>query len=273
MTRQQKIWLGAKALWSGIKPLLVYLFLPGLCMSAGMIVRGYGKSADDFIKESGNFYTFLSLILIAGLFYFSAKKRGTSFWEESTLFITESDYKVCVWYLIFGVSIGLILSAALTLLPIPEWLIQSYSEKSGFIFQGTDLILVVITVGFLAPLMEEIVFRGLMLNRLLIFFDEKHTVYISSLFFAVCHANILWIIYAFFMGVFLARLAIRKDNILFSVCVHVGFNIPSTVIACIQATNHGAEYFFGNTIIILLYGLIGAVSCRLLFLKLKRGEV
>lgn len=273
MTRQQKIWLGAKTLWSAVKPLLMYLLLPGLCMSIGMIVRGYGKSTDEFIQESGNFYTLLSLVLIAVFFYFLSKEHGKSFWDETTLFLKEADHKFCIWYLLFGASIGLILSASLTLFPIPAWLMQSYSEKSSFIFKGTDLILVVITVSFMAPLMEEIVFRGLMLNRLLTFFDEKHAVYISSLFFAVCHANILWIIYAFLMGVFLARLAIRKDNILYSACVHVGFNIPSTVIACIQATNHGTEYFFGNTLVILLYGLIGAASCRLLFFKLKREEV
>lgn len=273
MTRQQKIWKGTAAVLYSIRPLLLYLFLPGILMSLGMMVRRYSGSDAAFILESGNFYNFVSMLLILAYFGRASKKRGQAFWDEVTLYIKKPDRKEAEFWLVcllFGASVGLFLSALFSLLP--DWLLASYSERSAGIFNGRDLILVALTVGFLAPLTEEIVFRGYMLNRLMTFFSVRHSVILCAAFFAVCHVNVFWMLYALAMGFFLCWISLKKDNILYSVLVHVGFNLPSVVIAVIQSAGSAGEWFFGSRFLILLYGVIGAASGRLLYRKIRKGE-
>lgn len=271
MTREQKIWLGGKTIWKAVKPLLAYLFLPGLTMLGGMLIRGYSSSSGSFSEESGNFYTCISIILLGYLLSRQAKKRGSSLFKEVTLSLENPDTMYCGLCVIFGASAGLFLSALITVFPFPAWMIQSYTETSSSIFKKNDLLLVILTVSILAPIMEEIIFRGYMLNRLLEFFTEKQAVWITALFFAFCHVNFLWVLYALGMGWILAWLAIKRDNILYSICMHVGFNLPSAVIAVINAVSGGAELFFGNRLLVVCYGVMAVLVLKLVINKMK-GE-
>jgi membrane protease YdiL (CAAX protease family) len=130
----------------------------------------------------------------------------------------------------------------------------------------------VLTVGLLSPLIEEIIFRGFMLNRLLTFFSQRTAVFLSSVIFALCHANFFWMLYALPMGIFMANLSVKKDNILYTVFFHIGFNFPAVVIAVIQRFEQGRGLFFGNGFIILLYGLIGMASAKLITNTLNERE-
>lgn len=268
---QQKVWRGCGAILYAIRPLLLYLFMPGFAMSVGKLVRRYARSNEAFIAESGNFYTFLGTLCVAFILYRRAKKKGTTVWEEATLSLEGAQVKFAAYCALLGASVSMFVSAFLTLVKIP-YLSESYSGAAGAIYERTDLLLVLMMVGFLSPVLEEVIFRGYMLNRLLTRFGERESVLITGTVFALCHANLLWMAYAFFMGVFLAALAMKKDNILYSVCVHVGFNLPSVLIAAIQAAGLGGDLFFRNRLFIVLYGLIGGAVGRLLWLEMKKAD-
>jgi membrane protease YdiL (CAAX protease family) len=240
-------------------------------MMAGKLIRRYRYSNQEFIAESGNFYTFISLLIVWGVMTRVCKKRGTTICEEATLNFREQNRKLAVLYAGFGFSISLFLSALLSLIPF-RFLTQGYSEAAGAIYQKPDLILVLLTTGFMAPVLEEILFRGYLLNRLLTWFDERYAVYICAAVFALCHVNPIWMLYAFAMGVFLARIAIQKDNIFYAVCVHIGFNLPSVLIACIQTAGLGESLFFRSWILIFLYGAAAVLTGRLIWFGMKEEE-
>jgi membrane protease YdiL (CAAX protease family) len=271
MNWQQKVWKGAGVIFYACRPLLLYLMTPGLAMMAGRIIRRYRYSNQEFIAESGNFYTFISLLIVWFVMTRVCKKRGTTICEEATLSWKNQNKKLILLYAGFGFSISLCLSAVLSLFPF-RFLTQSYSEAAGAIYQKPDLILVLLTSGFMAPVLEEILFRGYLLNRLLTWFDERWAVYICAAVFALCHVNPLWMIYAFAMGVFLAKLALKKDNIFYPVCVHIGFNLPSVLIACVQAAGLGDQFFFRNGVLIFLYGAAAVMTGRLIWIGMKEEE-
>ena len=274
MTWQQKVWRGGRCVVYSMTPLILYLFIPGLAMNIGKFIRRYRFSNESFFLESGNFYTFVSLLVIAWYLYKQSKKNGSSIWEDTTFDLSPlkdspSERKFAVACLMFGFSTSLLLSSLLTLIPFPSWLMDSYRSNTRLAFEGRDLILVLLNIGFLAPTLEEILFRGYMLNRQMTFFTEKQAVIITSAIFALCHVSPLWMIYSFLMGVLLAKISIKKDNLLPSVCIHIGFNLPSVLIAVIQSVNGGSQNVFGSPFLIFLYGAIGAVSARLLLLEMK----
>lgn len=269
MTRQQKIWKGMGVLFVAVRPLLLYLFLPGFFMTIGMLLRNYHHTTDEFFAESGNFYTFLSIICILLFFYRRCKKTGKSFSEDTTLILENANWKYAGICFAFGCAVGFCLSACITVIWLPEWLINAYSKSSGAIFEGTDFILTALSVGFFAPITEEIIFRGYMLNRLMPDFTEKTAILLSAGIFALCHANLLWMAYAFCMGVFLAWLAIKKDNILYSVCVHIGFNLPSVIIGIFKMFPAAYAICFTNPFLIALYGMLGGTAGILLYRQIK----
>lgn len=274
MNWQQKVWRGSICLLHSVKPLILYLFVPGLAMHVGRFIRRYRFSNQSFFAESGNFYTFVSMLIVAWILYKQSKKRGTTIWEETTFDLTplktsKSEQKFAVCCVLFGFSTSLFLSALLTLVPFPAWLMDSYRSNTRVALEGRDLILVLLNIGFMAPILEEILFRGYMLNRQMEFFTEKQSICITSAIFALCHVSLLWMIYTFLMSILLAKLSIKRDNLLPAVCVHIGFNLPSVLIAAIQAISGGGQSVFGSPILIFLYGAVGVVSARLLLLEMK----
>lgn len=222
-TWQQTAWRGMRVIAYSLRPLVLYLTLPAALMCVGMVLI-QGRHGESIVTTSGNFYYTAGIVAACLLLYRRSKKRGSSLWEDATLFWEGRNFRK-LW-LLWGTGLGcsLVFSAALTLIPLPEALIQGYSSVSDGMGSGTDPGLAFLSTMILAPVVEEIVFRGYMLNRLFTGFEERQAVWICSLIFALCHVSFVWIIYAFVMGVFLAKVCLREDNILYSAALHMGFN-------------------------------------------------
>lgn len=82
----------------------------------------------------------------------------------------------------------------------------------------TDTVLVVY-VCILAPILEETLFRGMILQKLRPW-GETFAVGASALLFAVFHMNLIQGIAAFFMGLVLGLIAVRSESVLPCIFVH-----------------------------------------------------
>lgn len=123
-------------------------------------------------------------------------------------------------------------------------------------FQRTDLVLAMLSVFITAPICEEIIFRGLMLNRLLEQFSERTAVLMTAFVFAVCHGNLTWMCYAFVMGWLLAFVSVKEDNIFYSIVMHMAFNLWTVIQLIIRRIDNLQEFLFGSRILIFGYGLL-----------------
>lgn len=123
------------------------------------------------------------------------------------------------------IAIGVIILAdeldrlAAWLFPVPEYLNDS-NEVLSFDTWGRAAI-IVLGVALLAPLGEELLFRGFLQT-----FLEEHwkdvtrAVLITSLLFAAIHLNPYWVIQIYLLGVILGYLAWRTGSILGSLILH-----------------------------------------------------
>ena len=268
MNWQQKVWKGTMIIIQSCKQLILYIFMPGLVSTIGKILRQYKKTDSEFVQESGNFYIFLGTLVVGYILYKKAKKRGTTLCEETTLSFDNIDYRMLINCVLAGFATSLLISSCLTLIKIPL-LSENYHQASARIYNRTDVFLVMIMIGMLSPILEEIIFRGYMINKLLTFFSEKHTVIISAFIFSICHVDIIWIIYSFVMGIVLGQLAIRKDNIVYSISVHIGFNFPSVLFVLINMSDTLEKVLFSNVILIVVYGVISFMCMRKLWTDIK----
>lgn len=132
-------------------------------------------------------------------------------------------------------ALYLIVSGALALLP-EAWL-ESYTEASAGIDSGT--LTGVLAVAVVAPVVEELIFRGLMLNRLSRVMPGWLAAVLSSAAFGLCHGHPVWFAYAFALGAFFALLDLRAQSILPSILGHLVFNAISQILSFVPEEGEG----------------------------------
>ncbi len=252
LTFQQKVWFGTQTVVSSLLPLLLYMVLPAFMMYVGMVVRHWNKGAAAFVNASGNFYYAVGIVLCFLLLRWKIIRGGEDFQDAVTLYWKDPDWNKAAGYVILGISSSIFLSAVFTLLPF----FTSYKTLTENAFQRTDLILAMLSVLITAPICEEMIFRGLMLNRLLAGFSERTAVLLSSAVFAACHANPVWMCYAFIMGWLLAFVSLREDNIFYSIILHMAFNLWTVIQLIIRQSDRLQDFLFGSRFIIFGYGLL-----------------
>ncbi len=81
----------------------------------------------------------------------------------------------------------------------------------------------------LAPILEELFFRGAVCKKLLIL-GEGYAVVLSSAFFALCHGNFFQLFYAFTTGCFFGFIYVKTGKLLYTTLCHMGVNLLGTVV-------------------------------------------
>lgn len=87
----------------------------------------------------------------------------------------------------------------------------------------------VLFVVILAPVLEEIVFRGMICRRLLAL-GEGFAVVFSGVFFAMLHGNIYQLFYAFLLGCMFGFIYVKTGKIIYSIIYHVFINFVGTIV-------------------------------------------
>ncbi|MCC8025774.1 MAG: CPBP family intramembrane metalloprotease [Clostridium sp.] len=229
-TTEQKIWLGALCFVRAARPVALYLLLPAGLAFLGMIFRSTNLSTEEFIKSSGNFYYGLGVLATFWLLDKAAKKKGSSLFCEVSFSRKNVQLKQLLLLYLTGLACGLLLSVLLTLVTYVSPVLNGYQEMSTRTFKGKDFLLLLFTVGLSAPVVEEIIFRGYMYQRLQRGFPKRTAVITASFVFAICHISPFWAAYAFAAALLLCRLLDENRNLLFPIAFHGGFNLSSILL-------------------------------------------
>ena len=123
-----------------------------------------------------------------------------------------------------------------------------------------NIYLAVLSSGIIGPILEEMLFRYVFLNRLSNFFTTRNAILLSSLVFALLHGDIITMIYAFIMGFIFAYVYVKYDNIKVSIMCHISAN---TIVIFLTSFN----------IWILLLGLFGVWISIYLILRDNKRKV
>lgn len=150
-----------------------------------------------------------------------------------------------------------LVTTALALLP-EKW-IDSYIDASAGIGSGTFA--GVIAVVFVAPVTEEFIFRGLVMNRLSRVMPGWLAVVLSAAAFGVCHGHPVWFAYAFVLGAVFGFIDLRAGSIWPSILGHVAFNAIGQVFTFIPETEEGTEMVIAMGVL-LVVGIIVLILNR-----------
>jgi hypothetical protein len=118
-----------------------------------------------------------------------------------------------------------------------------------------SMFLLIITIVLLAPIGEELLFRGFLQKYLEIAWgDITKAILLSSLFFAAIHFNPYWLIQIYLLGVLLGYIAWQTQSVVSSIIFHVIINASSLLFTFLGETAESALIWRGhiNPIILLL---------------------
>ena len=182
----------------------------------------------------------LTLVVIMIFYLIRRKKFSEALW------LRKVDAPTLWEGVAFAPGLYLIVSAVLFALP-ESWL-ESYNEASAGITTGG--VVGVLAVVVAAPVVEEIVFRGLIMTRLSRAMPGWLAVLLSAAIFGACHGHPVWFGYAFALGTVFGFMDLRAGSIWPSVLGHVAFNSFSQIITVLPE-NDETEIMFLAVLLIL----------------------
>ena len=130
------------------------------------------------------------------------------------------------------VAIGITLNFAVTI-PLgwlqnllPQSYLDQYAQTQQLYSAGGLPAFILAGVIF-APIVEELVFRGLIATRLSRGMPAFAAIAVSALIFGIVHGTLFQGIYTALLGLLLGTVFFREDSLLASIALHFGFNLGS----------------------------------------------
>lgn len=127
-----------------------------------------------------------------------------------------------------AVGLYFVVDGVLTFLleALPGWLVNQYMEAMEQTMNAQSGMewLAVISVVLLAPIMEELMMRGLVQKRLRVLMPEKAALFVAAVLFGVLHMNIIQGVYAFLLGLFLGWTYQKSKRLIVPILGHLAFN-------------------------------------------------
>ncbi len=142
----------------------------------------------------------------------------------------------------------------------------TYQEVSEIIYSGSIWIELLAAV-IAAPIVEELLFRGLIYKRLLVWVSPKVGMIISSAIFGLFHGNLVQFVYAFIIGFLLAYMYEKCKTIWVPIIFHVCANLIAVLI-----TELVPEQFM-NIITLLVVMVATSVGTVVLIKYFRKYEV
>jgi membrane protease YdiL (CAAX protease family) len=123
----------------------------------------------------------------------------------------------------FGVSLQFLIVFLLNLIPLPEKIIEDYNRLYSLLGNSPRILEIIGTV-IAAPIIEEVVFRGLVYTRLRRAMSAPIAAGLCAAIFALAHGHIIATMYAFIIGLILCFLMERFRSLWAPILLHIGFN-------------------------------------------------
>ena len=101
--------------------------------------------------------------------------------------------------------------------------------KTSLFDNNNNLIITLISTCLIGPIIEELMFRGIIYNELKNKYKIMKAILMTTIFFAVIHFNIIQILYALAIGFILIFVYEKYKNIKAPIVLHMASNITTTL--------------------------------------------
>ena len=147
----------------------------------------------------------------------------------------------------------------------PSWLEEYIEIFEAAGFDGDVSMLLILYVLLLGPIVEEIIFRGIVYSAARKVMPYYLAIIVQALLFGAFHMNPIQSCYAFVLGLGMGYVMYLYDNLILSIIIHISYNIIG--LFCSGAISFGE----GNIISFFFYTLFSLIVTYFGILLLKKG--
>lgn len=234
-------------IWRCLYPVLIYILAQQLVLS--LIVPLYFRytmaeasdaslsavqmTVQNYLNTHTVALTTLSAVIALPLlltFYLSDRKK-------SRIIVLKNKH--LSWQYIFvilaAVCSSITLSFITTLLSLSEK-IESYRHVNDILF-NEPLVIQLIGTGLIVPVTEELIFRGLIQNRIRTCTGSGFkAIILTGIFFGIFHENIVQATAAAAAGILISYIYEKSGNLFAPVIFHICFNLPGILMQYMNFT-------------------------------------
>ena len=154
-----------------------------------------------------------------------------------------------------------------SLIPMPDILQQAFLDTFG----GNG-VFTFLTIVIAAPVLEELIFRGIMLEGLLAKYSPVKSIVVTSILFGIAHLNPWQFVSAFALGLFTGWVFYKTRNLSFCIIIHATNNLIAFIAGLFadeSAFDQTMTEYYGGAVNYALVIIISiAILCGcILFLK------
>ena len=195
-----------KKLTKSLLPILIiyiiqYIIL--IIISSVYLFLGY-KNLNRFVSSYGSVITIITSIIIIYILIKKYKYKNKSL-----------NKKLYFPFITIGISISCLLNMII--------FIFNPSTNQELI----PIYLSVLSSGIIGPILEELLFRYILLNKLKEFNDDKKSIILATIIFSIVHVTPIKIIYALILGLILNIVYHKTNNLKSSIIIHMSANTIS----------------------------------------------
>ena len=261
-----------KKVWRVISPIVIYLVIERIVGFLVNFIYVWNQVNETTVwtdELKNQLYLELyemqteNAVMISGLvaalciliFYRTVRKE----WLKRSYRIEVTEPKFLRYIYVGMLSVGFTISVNLV---INAWGLFKYNwdfAKVSQMIYSESLIMQILVIGIIVPICEELLFRGVVYERVLQSGTATSAMLISSILFAFFHGTWLQIVYAFAFS-FLIIFAYQKcGNFSVAICFHIVSNLSALILRQLPVLS-----IMGYSIGIVGFALLGFAGLYLL---------
>lgn len=215
-----------KVIWSCLYPILIYVLLAFVVVFAAefLFQDAMGAMMITGIAAVAGFPVML------GFFMADNKKEGiriSDYFRETKI----SDYLMIA---AAGAGTAIVLNMVIVSSGISRY-DEGFTQMSEMI-RAEGWIVLMPMAGVIIPIAEELIFRALIYKRLRSAYGVGFALFISALCFGIFHGNLIQGVYAFLLGLLLALIYEKWENICLCMLYHIAANTATLSLAFFSET-------------------------------------
>ncbi len=179
--------------------------------------------------------------IIGVLFLLAIFKRKKTKVKEYIAIKKVQSNKILM-YLAYGVAFQLVTIMA-NMIILQFYDIRKSAEVITNMIQSGNVFLSILIVIILAPLVEEFLFRGIILTKLNNHLSQKGAIVIQAVLFSLIHFNLAQMIPTFLLGLFLGVCYLKFENLCAPILIHFSFNVFASLVLYIPENLYFIIYF------------------------------
>jgi uncharacterized protein len=214
------------------KALGMLMFYTLVCPIIPLIISTIASKLIGFSEEDPLVYVFTTIAALGLLILWLNRKYIINFKSMITMEKTSAVFFIPMTLTILGA--GILLSEVdnfvRRVIPVNDFWMRIFGTLLG---QGFDTWKGILAVVVIAPIVEEIIFRGMLLKGFLNHYSVRKSIILSALLFGIIHMNPWQFVGAFAAGIILGWWYVKTDSIITTIFGHALNNSMSFIVGAI----------------------------------------